>query len=909
MKLLLYLIQTLILCCGYYASTCQHTITGKVFDQQEEALSGATIVLLDGKDSTMLSFALTDDLGRFRLPDVKADSNILQVSYISFESYSQMLEAKGSNKNLDLGIIRLNESSELLKEVTIKAEHIPMGIRGDTISYNADAFKTRPNATVEELLKKLPGIEVERNGNIKAQGEDVDNVLVDGKEFFGGDPKMATKNLKAEAIDKVEVYDKQSEVAEFTGIDDGEEEKTINLQLKEDHKNGGFGSAELAGGTEDSYQTGLNYFRFSPRLQASAIIASNNINEETFSFQDQIEFMGGIAAAMSSGGINFANYQGLEDGLNESTSIGANFNYEISEKLSLRSYYLFNRIANNLTQRSTTESITENFRYSNTDSLFSDKSNMSHQLNTKLNYKLNPFTELVFQNNLNKKERQIDRTEQGEFFKSSQNLGSTRSMFNSETDSWGLDSKTWFKQRFKKKGRSVITSLTYKKDETDKFDFVDNLNAIGAQAFDVLQNQNYDNSLSQWSLDMKATEPLSNKLFLGLAYAYGRSEETPTRLFYDIENGQDVFNDVLSSEYEKLYLYQRAGFNLRRNVKSLKMNLALNAQFTELNGIINDSESSISKDFVNLLPSYSLEYEMKGGKSLNFSYATSIIAPTLDQLMPLPDNTRPNFNYVGNPDLDPQYDHRLGMGFHFFDNFNFTSLFINLNSTISSNRIVYRTDIDENLFQTVVPINTDKYSELSSYLSFSRPFRPLKLKYRIRARMRYSNYDSFINGLASDVQDKNANIRFSLSNRKTDHVLLEVGTSQDFNSRKYGLAPDFDQNYTNSSYFLLNEFYLPKGWTISSDIEYSNFTGSVFENTPDFYLWQASISKLLFGDRLEMKLSAHDILNQNIGYRRTGDIQSIREVEFVNLGRFFMLGLKYKIGEAKTEGGMRIEID
>ncbi len=909
MKKLIYLTQTILFCFIYLTVNAQTTVIGKVLDETSQALSGATVVLLDGQDSTMISFALTDDLGRFRLSDVEADSNILQVSFISFESYSKMLSTDNNSKDLNIGIITLGESSEVLKEITIKAEHIPMGIRGDTISYNADAFKTRPNASVEDLLKKLPGIEVERNGNIKAQGEDVDNVLVDGKEFFGGDPKMATKNLKAEAIDKVEVYDKQSEVAEFTGIDDGEEEKTINLQLKEDHKNGGFGSADIAGGTEDSYQGGLNYFRFSPRMQASAIVASNNINEETFSFQDQIDFMGGIAAAMSSGGINFADYQGIEDGLNESTSIGANFNYEISDKLSLRSYYLYNRIANNLTQRSTTESITEDFRYSNTDSLISDKSNISHQLNTKLNYKINPLTELVFQNNLNKKERQLERFEFGEFFKSSASFGNTLSQFNSETDSWGLDSKTWFKRRFKKKGRSLISTFTYKTDETDKFDFVDNINNLGTQSFDLLQNQNYDNTLNQLSFDTKATEPLSEKVFLGASYAYGRSQEMPTRLFFDIVNGEDVLNDILSSEYEKIYTYQRTGFNIRRNTKALKMNFALNAQFTSLDGIINDNESNISKDFFNILPSYNLEYEMKGGKSLNFSYNTSIVAPTLDQLMPLPDNTRPNFKYIGNPDLDPQYDHRLGIGFHLFDNFNFTSLFINLSSNIASNRIVYRTDIDENLFQTVVPINTDNYYDLSSYISFSRPFRPLKLKYRIRARMRYSNYDSFINGLASDVQDKNANIRFSISNRKTDHVLVELGTTQDLNSRQYGLAPDFNQNYVNSSYFLLNEFYLAKGWTFSSDIEYSNFTGSVFTDTPDFFLWRASVSKLLFNDRLEVRLSAHDILNQNIGYRRSGDIQSIREVEFVNLGRFFMVGLKYKIGEGKSDDGIRVEID
>ncbi len=269
----------------------QTDITGKVWNEKEEPLFGATIVLLTQEDSTMISFALTDDKGRFRMDNVKKGEYFLQASFIAHESYSNKLSEDWSNRSLDLGIITLAESTELLQEVTVKAEHIPMGIKGDTISYNANAFKTRPNASVEDLLKKLPGIEVERNGNIKAQGEDVENVLVDGKEFFGKDPTMATKNLSAEAVDRVEVFDKRSEIAEFTGVDDGDEEKTINLKLKEDHKKGGFGNANLAGGTEDSYDAKLNYFRFSPAMQASVILSANKINEETFTINDRIEFI------------------------------------------------------------------------------------------------------------------------------------------------------------------------------------------------------------------------------------------------------------------------------------------------------------------------------------------------------------------------------------------------------------------------------------------------------------------------------------------------------------------------------------------------------------------------------------------------------------------------------------------
>ena len=903
-----YFIQLLFICLSTTV-IAQHNIEGKVQNENSEPLPGATVVLLTQEDSTMTSFALSDDMGRFRLSNVDSDNYILQVSYIGHDNYSAPLTADWSDKSIQSGTITLSETTEILQEITISAEHIPMGIRGDTISYNANAFKTRPNATVEDLLQKLPGIEVERNGNIKAQGEDVENVLVDGKEFFGGDPTMATKNLAAEAVDEVQVYDKQSEIAEFTGVDDGEEEKTINLKLKEDHKQGGFGNLDGAGGTEDSYDTKLSYFRFTPSLQASAIVSTNNINEETFTFEDRIEFMGGIANAISSGGLVIGNYQGLEDGLNTSTSVGTNLNYDFSSKIKLTSSYLYNRIHNQLDQQTEEESITEAFRYSNFDTLNTDKVNASHLINTKLRYKVNPFTELIFQNNLNFRDFENLRNSRSQFFKAGNDIGYTNSEFSSVSDSWGIDSKTWLKRKFEKKGRSIISTFTLKKDTNDKLDNINNLNRVQSNAFDVIQNQSYANGLTQLGFDVNVIEPLSKKLFLGVNYAYGRSKERPERLFYDLENGSEVLNEDLSTAYNKLYTYQRAGFNLRRNTKKLKMNLALNGQLTQLNGSINNGEETIEGDYKNLLPSFNLEYEMRGGKNFNINYTTSVVAPELDQLMPLPDNTTPNFQYVGNPSLVPQYDHRIGASFHLFDNFNFTSLFVNVNSTISTDRIVYRSNIDDQLFQTVEPVNTDKYRDLSSYLSFSRPFKPLQLKYRLRARARHANYNSFINNLSSGVIDNNLNFRFSLSNRKTDHVLVEAGLALDFNEREYGIDDSFNQNYRNTQYFLTTEFYIKGGWTLTSDIEYNQYSADLFFDAPNFYLWRASLRKLLFDNKLEVRVSAYDILNQNIGYRRSGDSQSIRQVSFSNLGQYFMFGLNYRIGKARDNGGMRIEMD
>ena len=234
---------------------------------------GATVVLLEPVDSSMVAFAISDADGLFTVDQVDSGSYVLQISFVSYGTKTTPVEIGAERKN-HLGSFSLTPTTEILQEITVKAEHIPMGVIGDTISYNAAAFKTKPGATVEDLLKKLPGVEVQRDGSIKAMGEDVNNVLVDGKEFFGDDPQIATKNLDAEAVEKVQVFDKKSDIAEFTGIDDGEEEKTINLKLKEDYKNGGFGTVGLAGGTESTYDGKLNYNRFSPQMQVAVIVLS-----------------------------------------------------------------------------------------------------------------------------------------------------------------------------------------------------------------------------------------------------------------------------------------------------------------------------------------------------------------------------------------------------------------------------------------------------------------------------------------------------------------------------------------------------------------------------------------------------------------------------------------------------------
>ncbi|HUR30554.1 MAG TPA: carboxypeptidase regulatory-like domain-containing protein, partial [Saprospiraceae bacterium] len=277
------LLMTVVLFVAMHSSAQQirTTFKGIVIDETDLPIPGATIMVLNAADSVLIQFAATDPEGFFIVRDISKGNYLLNITFLGMKTIYKPLEA-GNEKEIDLGKIKMVASTTMLTEVEVKADYIPIEIKKDTITYNADAFKTEPNAVVEDMLKKMPGIEVQSDGSIKAQGENVEKVLVDGKEFFGTDPKMATKNLPARAVKKVKVYDKKSDIAEFTGVDDGEREKTIDLQLRDEFKKGLFGKGEVGYGTDDKYNAKASFNRFSKTLQMSFLGQYNNINEQGF---------------------------------------------------------------------------------------------------------------------------------------------------------------------------------------------------------------------------------------------------------------------------------------------------------------------------------------------------------------------------------------------------------------------------------------------------------------------------------------------------------------------------------------------------------------------------------------------------------------------------------------------------
>ncbi|MDB4089617.1 carboxypeptidase-like regulatory domain-containing protein, partial [Flavobacteriales bacterium] len=348
------IILSIVICFSFLGVYSQdlnsYTIQGSVVDSVNTPLPYTTVVILSDKDSSLINYAVSNGLGDFEIKNVKPNDYILQLSFMGYRTFSKKIVVNGTNEIIDLDILKLSNNDKFLKEVSIEGDYIPIVFRNDTVEYNASSFKTQKGANVEKLLTKMPGIEVDSDGEITAHGEKVNKIYVDGKEFFGDDPKIATKNIPADAIDKVQVFDRKSELSEFTGVDDGERSRTINITLKKDRKKGLFGEASVGGGHESKYKGKLNLNRFSKTAQFTALVMANNVNEQGFSYSDYFNFMGGISNVMKTGKNNFdpsstgvpINIPGANNGIASTLAGGVNYNQDIGKATHIISSFFVN---------------------------------------------------------------------------------------------------------------------------------------------------------------------------------------------------------------------------------------------------------------------------------------------------------------------------------------------------------------------------------------------------------------------------------------------------------------------------------------------------------------------------------------------------------------------------------------
>jgi len=900
---------------GFAQEVKKADIIGIIHDETEAPLISATLMLIHAEDSTLVGFSTTEQDGSFKIKNVRAGAYLLKTNYLGYiPLYTEVKFADESV--IDLGVIGMEAAPEVLREVEITADYVPIEISNDTIAYNAAAFKTLPNAAVEDLLKKLPGVEVDKEGNITAQGEDVQKVLVDGKEFFGSDPKIATKNLPADAVDKVQVFDKRSDQAEFTGVDDGERQKTINIKLREDKKKGFFGNLEGGYGTDDKYNAKMNLNRFNKKSQLSFLGLANNINQQGFSMNEFVNFSGGMSSLMRSsggrvriGGSSSAVpiSDGLSDGLAKTLAGGVNYNVEIGKKLDLRTSYFYNGINNQITQ----DKFRQDFVY---DSLGNNGviETFGHSENSTKSdgHRINFIAEFDIDSTQNLKLTSSAGVSNGDF----SSLDSTRTFntsdvltnrnisdYYSDGDDLSFDGELLYRKKFAAKvGRSLTASANLNINNNDGNGRLKSISEFLTTGLDVInQRQVFGGDNMRWGSKLSYTEPLGKKTYLELNYQYQNNKNESDKDFFDIDstsNEDGILNPVLSTYYTRDYDFHKGGVTLRLNSNKSSLNLGLQYQDAELTGFVNRNDSIIRRDFGVFLPSVRWRYEFATARSMRVQYNTSINVPGMEQLSPIVDNTDPLRVYIGNENLQEEYVHNARIMFHSFSQFSNTSVFAMLRSVVTKDKIINSSYFNQDLREVTTPINIDTDLRLTAYGSFSTPLKFIKTRIRLNLNSTYNRSEVFINRVNNDIDRWNHRFGLSFQSLNSEIFDYSVGGSWTYNTTTYSDNTSFDQNYFIQNYYTDISVNFLKTWSISTSFDVRFFSGEQFVDNEIIPLWKFSLSKYVFEDRRgEIKISVFDVLNENQGISRTSNLNYIEEIKSNALEQYVMLSFVYAI--------------
>ncbi|HMO38934.1 MAG TPA: TonB-dependent receptor [Saprospiraceae bacterium] len=913
----------LLLCGSTLVQAQRYNLTGTLLaDDTSEPLEAATIMILNPKDSSLINFGRSEANGIFNIRGLNAkDGYLLRITFLSYQMYDQQIPANVAENPYSVGTIRMLPESLLLNEAIVKAEHIPVQIKKDTIEFNALAFKTQENADVETLLKQLPGVEVDSDGTIRAQGEQVRRVLVDGKEFFGTDPTIATKNLPAKAIDKIQVFDRKSDQAIFSGIDDGVREKTLNLTTKKDFKKGLFGTVNAGYGDDERFDGRINVNRFREDQQLSLIGMGNNVNKQGFSVRDYMSFTG-AARNMARGGavqlsFNSNNPSGVpldfgnnNTGFTRTWAGGLNFNNEWNQKTKANGSYFFNSSNKEVERNLSREDFLANGSFTTFDNSFGINLNESHRANFTLEHDIDSSSNIKFITNGGYSTTNQNSESFSESLTDENLPRNSIDRFNLSTGqgiNWS--NELLYRLRFNKRGRTFSTNLTFGLNENERNSQLESANRFfrdgtPLRTDSIMQISTQFSNRVSFGGTASYTEPLGKRRYLEMNYTFNQTNTDQDFEVFDINNGERQLNDQLTAKFDNATQYHRGGLNFRKNNASYNFTAGVQLQQTILDGKLLLQDVQINRSFTNLLPSVRFNYDFTSAKSLRLEYATNVNEPSIEQLSPLVDNSNPFNISLGNPNLRPEYAHRFVMGFNTFNPGTFINFFSNISFTYTQNRISNAQQIDENFVRITQPINVDDDYRLSSFLNFGFPIKRPSLRASLSSDLTWIRSVNLINALENQTERLIARSGARLNYRHKELINASLNANISYNQAQYSLQKALNQDFINQNYEADFNLNLTNGFSIGSSFNYAIYNSINGDGlNQEVPIWNASLSKFLLNRRGELRLSVNDLLNRNVGINRIADINFVQEEVIRSLGRYFMLGFTYSLQQLGAAGG------
>lgn len=912
-------------CFSVFAYSQTNTLKGKVIDKSNQPLPGAHIAL-EQLWGDPVKTTVTDEDGNFMLEKIPTGGYRIKISFLGLKDVRKEVNAKDGEVNL--GSISMTEQSTELGEVLVKDKAPIAQQLGDTTQYNASSFKTLPDADADELVSKMPGVIIQ-NGTIQAQGEDVKQVLVDGKPFFGNDPMAALKNLPAEVVSKIQVFDQQSDQSQFSGFNDGETTKTMNIITRPNMRNGQFGKLYGGYGYEDKYKAGGNFSIFNDDQRISFIAQSNNINIQNFSSEDLLGVVGGSGGrggrrgrggrggGRGGRGGGSANdfLIGQQNGIAKTHAFGINYSDEWGEKLKATGSYFFNLNDNNALESLNREFVdTDEFLETYSETSTSNSNNFNHRANFKLDYKIDSLNSIIMRPRLSWQNNDGSENTLGSTFVDNFLLNQTDNEYRSDLKGVNFSNNVLFRHRFRKPRRTISlnvgmgyntnTGESYLDTEDEYFD-------VPPTADTLRQFADLNNNGWNISSGLSFTEPIGERSQLMLEYRSSYREENSEQETFDFSESSQSYEDPntpLSSIFTNNTITNSigTGYNYRKDAWMMMVRARFQRttiQSDETFPIVNN----LSNSYNNVLPMLMIRYRKSRQDNYMLMYRTNTDNPDGSQLQNVLDNSNPVQLSIGNPNLKQAVQHRIFGRYQKTNTAKSTVLFLMMSASITKDYIgnsTYLRQTTNPIFDDIrlepgaqlsIPVNLDNYYQLRSFFSYGIPIKPIKTNFNFDLSYTFSNTPGLINDVLNTAKSSTYTAGVVLASNISERVDFTISSRTSMSDVTNSLPTNLNSDYINQSSKAKLGWILPKGIVFRTDLNHQLYNGlSDDDFDTNYWLWNIGLGKKLFKNQLgEISLSVFDLLKQNTNITRNFTDVYIEDVQNQALQRFVMLNFTY----------------
>jgi hypothetical protein len=893
------------------------TVQGTIVDVNTQLpLELATVYFTTIKDSTVIEYATTDKNGAFRMNIKKYDKPVfLKVNYMGYQTYFE--EYKGLTESKDFGKIYLIENVNALNDVVIKTEAAPITIKKDTLEFNANSYKVRPDSNVETLLKQLPGFDVDNDGKVTVNGREVNQVLVNGKTFFDKDGAIALKNLPADIIKKIQVSDFKTKKEELSKQESTSDFSSINITIDEKKNKGYFGKVMGGYGTDDRYEANVNLNYFNNKQKISLLAASNNINSTGFSMDDVFDSMGG--GRNNTRGGNSGGGGGNGKGITQSNLVGLNYSDDWTKDLIAMGSYNFSNMVNKNDSKSNQQSFLPTGDIITASESKTRNENTGNNVNFELEYKINPSMRIVVtpklsqsRTNSNSESSSLSEDESGN------PLNESSSISYSEGENTNFGNAINFNKTFDKKSRNL--SFVFSNNNTESNSNTRNISETifyqDNQPNDERnQNTKKETSSDSYSADIEYTEPITDSLRVRFGSDFDWKKSANDEKTFNLDPATQEYTDLnpaLSNYTNSIQnsVTPKVGVTLQKNKFTLNLDSRTSLINFDNHSLYLNNATDLSKKYALPFASALLRYKFSRSKNLSFKYDYSNALPSATQLMPVVNLNNPLNTIIGNPDLNPVQKNSVNFNFRNYDFRSRSGYSFYLKGDYYDDDIVSTSVYDESGKRTTTYVNISGVYNASIGANWNQQIKSEAhtLRYGLGLNGGYSFDKGFTNAVLYNAKSTSITPKLYLSYDYGEILTVAPSYNLSYSQSKY---ENYSRDATSNVVHRINiqaTTYWPENLIFGNDFSYT-YNSNISDNfKKDFYLWNTSLSYGFLDKKLYAKVKVYDVLNQNLSATRTISATSIRDEENTVLRRYVMFSLAYKIGNFVGEkGGKRRE--